>query len=225
LFTVSGLVTWGAGVTLTKTTDTFDHRFKIGDALGGLIILGIAGSLRRDSYNRSLLRAAASLAPPNLELETADIASIPLFEGDMESAGMPEAVHTLRKQIAAADAVLIATPEYNRSIPGVLKNVIDCVSRPPDPPLTGKPVAIFGASPGPYGTIRAQHHLRTICSILAMLLLPRPEVLVPRAKEKFDLEGDLTDEATRELVRKMMLALEEWTLRRQRGKEAAGTGT
>ena len=188
-----------------------------------LRVLGIAGSLRRDSYNRSLLRAAASLAPPGLELETADIASIPLFDGDLEAAGMPEAVRKLRQQIRAADAVLIATPEYNRSIPGVLKNVIDWASRSPDQPLAGKPAAIFGASSGPYGTIRAQHHLRTICSILGMLVLPRPEVLVSLAKDKFDSQGELSDSATRESIRKMMLALEEWTLRLQRGKEAAET--
>jgi len=186
-----------------------------------LQVLGIAGSLRRGSYNRALLRAAAAVAPDGLRLEIAEIGSIPLFDADLEASGTPEPVQTFRRRIVEADALLIATPEYNRSIPGVLKNAIDWASRPPNQPLAGKPLGIFGASDGQWGTVRAQVHLRAICSALGMLVLARPELMVSHAHQKFDAAGELTDEPTRELLRKYLVALRDWTLRLQRGLEAS----
>jgi chromate reductase, NAD(P)H dehydrogenase (quinone) len=184
-----------------------------------LHVLGIAGSLRAGSYNRALLRAAATLLPEGMMLETAEIGDIPLYDADLEAKGIPEVVKQLKMKMAAADAVLIATPEYNYSIPGVLKNAIDWVSRAPDPPLTGKPAAIMGASMGMMGTVRSQLHLRQVCVFLNVLLMNKPEVLVARAQEKFGADGTLTDEPTREAVRKLLVALRDWTLFVQRGRE------
>jgi chromate reductase len=180
----------------------------------GLRVLGIAGSLRAGSYNRALLRAARELAPEGMGISTFDLAPIPLYNADVQAQGDPEPVVALKAAIQEADALLIATPEYNYSIPGVLKNAIDWASRPPDTsPLNGKPVAIMGASTGNYGTARAQMHLRQVCILTNMLPVNRPEVLVFRAQEKFDAEGQLIDEATRQFVRKLLEALAEWTLR------------
>jgi len=129
--------------------------------------------------------------------------------------GFPKPVQQFRERIAAADALLIATPEYNFSIPGVLKNAIDWASRPPDPPLNGKPVAMMGASTGNFGTARAQMHLRQVCVFCNMFPFNKPEVLLMRAKEKFDADGRLTDETARGLIRDLLLALVEWTRRLQ----------
>ena len=176
-------------------------------------VLGIAGSLREGSYNRSLLRAAEELLPEGMELQAFDLAPIPLYDADVEARGWPEPVRHFRERIAAADALLIATPEYNWSVPGVLKNAIDWASRPPDTPLAGKPVGIMGASTGPWGTVRAQLHLRQMFVYTNSLALNQPFVFVPRAEDKFDAEGRLTDEATRAQVRKLLEALEGWTRR------------
>jgi chromate reductase, NAD(P)H dehydrogenase (quinone) len=177
-----------------------------------LHVLGIAGSLRAGSYNRMLLRAASSLLPDDMTLEFAEIAAIPLYNADLEAQALPESVQTLKERIRAADALLIATPEYNYSIPGVLKNALDWASRPPDPPLQGKPTAIMGASQGLFGTVRAQMQLRQVAVVTNMLILNRPEVLVPRAQEKFSPEGDLLDEKTAEAVRRLLSALKDWTV-------------
>jgi chromate reductase len=174
-------------------------------------VLGFSGSLRKDSYNTALLRAAAELLPDGMTLETFDLSPIPLYNDDVRTAGYPDAVKDFRSRIAAADALLIATPEYNYSIPGVLKNALDWASRPPDPPLNGKPVAIMGASPGNFGTVRAQMHLRQVCVYTNMFPINKPEVLVARAQEKFDAEGRLTDETTRGFVRDLLIALADWT--------------
>lgn len=176
-------------------------------------VLGIAGSLRVGSYNRALLRAAVSLVPEGMTIETAEIDLIPLYNGDVEASGVPLPVQDLKQRIARADALLFATPEYNHSVPGVLKNAIDWVSRPPDPPLGGKPTAIMGASPGPFGTLRAQLHLRQIGVTTDMLILNKPQVHVSKAREKFDSLGDLTDEPTRKAVGELLFALKAWTLR------------
>src|ERR1700688_2330826 len=137
-------------------------------------VLGICGSLRKGSYNRMGLNAAAELLPPGMTLETFDIAPIPLYNEDVRAAGFPKPVEELRAKILAADALLFATPEYNFSMPGVLKNAIDWASRPPDQPFNAKPVAIMGASPGPVGTGRAQYHLRQSCVFLNMLPVNKP---------------------------------------------------
>ncbi len=178
-----------------------------------LRVLAIAGSLRRGSYNRGVLRAAKDLAPEGLELESFDLSMIPLYDGDVEKQGFPPSVQELRERIRAADAVLIATPEYNYSVPGVLKNSIDWASRPPDQPFRDKPVAIVGATPGGFGTTRAQHHLRQSFVFLNARVLSRPELLIAGAAEKFDADGRLVDEKTRKLLGELLLALGAWTRR------------
>ncbi len=177
-------------------------------------ILGIAGSLRRASWNHGLLRAANELLPEGVTLEIADLAPIPMFNQDQE-ADLPESVRYFKSRIVAADALLIATPEYNYSIPGVLKNAIDWASRPPrESPFAGKPLAIMGAG-GLFGSVRAQLHLRQICSHLDMLAVNRPEVRIVRGWEKFDADGNLTDETSRKEVHMLIEALVKWTHRLQ----------
>ena len=180
-------------------------------------VLGISGSLRKGSYNTALLKAASELLPEGMTLEVFDLSSIPLYNDDVRALGYPKPVQEFRDRIAAADALLIATPEYNYSIPGVLKNAIDWASRPPDPPLDGKPVAIMGASTGNFGTVRAQMHLRQVCVFCNMFPLNKPEVLVMRAQEKFDASGRLVDETTRGFVRDLLTVLVDWTQRLQSG--------
>jgi chromate reductase len=152
-----------------------------------------------------------------------DLSPIPLYNADVQAQGDPGPVVALKAAIREADALLIATPEYNYSIPGVLKNAIDWASRPPDmSPLNGKPVAIMGVSTGSFGTARAQMHLRQVCVLTNMLPLNRPEVLVFRAQEKFDAEGQLMDETTRQFVRTLLEGLAEWTSRLRRGTTSVG---
>ena len=184
-----------------------------------LHVLGIAGSLRKGSYNRAVLRAATALAPPGMRIETFDLAPIPLYNEDVRQAGYPPAVADLRTRMADADAVLIVTPEYNYSMPGVLKNVIDWASRPPDQPFNAKPVAIMGASPGRLGTARAQYHLRQSLLSLNALVLNRPEVMIAGVNKLIDEEGRLTDETTVDFVRQLLAGLAEWT--RKLGAPAA----
>jgi chromate reductase len=187
-----------------------------------LVVCGIAGSLRRGSYNQALLRAAGELAPPGMELRVFDrLAEIPLFSEDVEAEGDPEPVQALKRAIAEADALLVATPEYNFGVPGVLKNAIDWASRPPGSSvLAGKPAAVMGASPGTVGTARAQLQLRQAFVFTDTPTLPQPEVLVFRAHEKFDAEGRLTDEATRRFVGLLLRRLAEWTHRVRRAEMA-----
>jgi chromate reductase len=178
-------------------------------------VLGISGSLRRGSYNTGLLYAAAELLPEHMRLEVFDLAPIPMFNQDLEME-VPEPVRALKAHVAAADALLIATPEYNYSISGVLKNAIDWASRPrKETPLQGKPLAIIGAG-GRFGTARAQMHLRQIAVHLDMHALNRPELLVPFASEKFNADGRLVDAPTREQLAAVLEALAAWT-RRLRG--------
>jgi chromate reductase len=179
-----------------------------------LTILGIAGSLRRASLHRGLIRAAVEMAPAGLAVTAYDLADIPMYNGDVEALGDPEPVAAFKRAIAAADALLIATPEYNHCVPGMLKNAIDWASRPARASvLTGKPVAIMGASPGRGGTARAQAQLRDGLAYTNGFVLPLPEVLVDEARDKFDADGDLTDEATRAEIRDLLLALAAWTRR------------
>lgn len=178
-----------------------------------LKVLGISGSLRKGSFNTAALRAAIELAPEGMAIERGDISALPLYDEDLRAAGFPPPVQRLRDQIAAADALLFVTPEYNYSVPGVLKNAIDWASRPPDQPFAGKPAAIMGASPGMIGTARAQYHLRQSCVFLDMHLVNKPEVMIAGAAGKFDAEGRLTDEPTRGFIRDLLAALAAWTLR------------
>ena len=181
-------------------------------------VFGISGSLRRGSFNTAALRAAQELAPAGMEVEIYEsLRDIPPYDDDVRQAqGYPAPVEDLRARIKAADALLIATPEYNYSVPGVLKNAIDWASRPPEQPFDGKPVAIMGASPGAVGTARAQYHLRQMFVYLNGLLLNRPEVMIGQANARFDAEGRLTDEKTREFVQALLVALRDWTVRLRR---------
>ena len=192
--------------------------------------LAIPGSLRRGSYNRAVLHAARELQPPGMDIEIADLSPLPFYNEDAEAAGWPDAVATLRRQVAAADALLIATPEYNYSVPGVLKNALDWLSRAdrqhPEnkPPLDGKPLGIVGASTGQFGTTRAQLHLRQICVYTNLLPMNKPEVLIGHAADKFDAQGQLTDIATRSFLRTFLQALLVWTRRHTAGRVAGSTG-
>ena len=187
-----------------------------------LTFLGIAGSLRRASYNRGLIRAAIEGGAPGVEVIAYDLTEIPMFNADVEADGEPLPVADFKRAIAAADALLIATPEYNHCVPGVLKNAIDWASRPARRSvLTGKPVAIMGASTGRGGTARAQAHLRDGLAYTNGLVLPLPEVLVDFAGEKFDEDGNLTDQETREEIRDLLVSLAAWTRRLGTGDEAS----
>jgi chromate reductase len=176
-------------------------------------ILGFAGSLRKDSYNKALLRAALELVPQSVELEIFDLEGIPLFNQDLELQPA-EKVQEFKAKIRAADAILISTPEYNYSIPGVLKNAIDCASRPyGDNAFAHKPVAIMGASIGMMGTARAQYHLRQCFVFLTCFALNHPEVMVPFVQEKINKDGKLTDQKTIDQIRQLIENLVAWTRR------------
>ena len=178
-----------------------------------IFILGFAGSLRKGSYNRSLLRAAAELVPEGALFEIFDLEGIPLFNQDLEGQP-PEKVREFKTKIKSADAILIATPEYNYSVPGVLKNAIDWASRPyGDNAFDGKPLALMGGSIGMLGTARAQYHLRQTCVFLNVYPLNQPEVMVPFVDKKVDETGRLTDEKTREKIGELMASLIAWTER------------
>lgn len=183
-------------------------------------ILGIAGSLRKDSYNRGALRAAAELVPDGAEIEIYDIDGFPGYDQD-DDQDPPAKVTEFKTKIREADAILIASPEYNYSIPGVLKNAIDWASRPyGDSAWDGKPAAIMGASPGAIGTARMQYHLRQVMVFLNMFPINKPEVMIGKCAEKFDSEGNLTDEKTKEFIAKMLEALVDWTKRLSEGKNS-----
>ncbi|MGD1118843.1 MAG: NAD(P)H-dependent oxidoreductase [Dehalococcoidales bacterium] len=174
-------------------------------------ILGFAGSLRKNSYNRGLLRAAAELLPKDARLEIFDLEGIPPFNQDLE-ASMPEKVREFKSRIRAADAILVATPEHNYSLPGVLKNAIDWASRPSgDNSFDGKPAAIISASTGMLGGARAQYHLRQVFVFLNMHPVNKPEAFVTFAAQKFDEHGNLTDEKTREVIKALLDALVTWS--------------
>jgi len=183
-----------------------------------LTILGIPGSLRRASYNRAALRAAQELAPEDARIEVFELDGIPPYNQDEE--GQPPArVSLLKSRIRAADAILLVTPEYNYSLPGVLKNAIDWASRPyEDNSWAGKPVAVMGASSGAQGTARAQYHLRQVFVFLEMLPLNKPEVMIADASHRFDPQGNLTDENTRKHIERLLESLVAWTRRLEHKK-------
>jgi chromate reductase, NAD(P)H dehydrogenase (quinone) len=170
-------------------------------------ILGIAGSLRKGSFNRALLKAAQGALPAGASLEIAELHGIPVFSEDDEK-NPPQAAVDFKKKVRAADAILFATPEYNYSIPGGLKNAIDWASRPyGDSAWLGKPAAIIGASIGRFGSARAQYHLRQVCVYLDMPVINQPEVMIGNASEYFDQQGNLTHESSRKMLRELLEAL------------------
>jgi chromate reductase, NAD(P)H dehydrogenase (quinone) len=174
-------------------------------------ILAFAGSLRKSSYNKALIRAAVELAPQNVAIEVFDLEGIPPFNQDFESTPVQRVIE-FKTKIKNADALLIATPEYNYSIPGVLKNAIDCASRPyKDNSLKGKPVAIVSASSGKLGGARAQYHLRQSFVFLNMFPVNQPEVILASAADNVDGQGRLTNELTRTLIKQLIEGLVDWT--------------
>jgi len=182
----------------------------------GLRVLGFAGSLRRGSLNKALLAAAQELAPAGMAVEIFDLAEVPLYDEDLRQSGLPEAVAALRAGIAEADAVLIATPEYNFSFSGVVKNAIDWASRPPDQPFAGKPIAILGASPSRLGTARAQYQLRQCFIYLDGRVMNRPEMMLGDARQAFDEAGRLTEPKAREHLAAYLAALTDFARERDR---------
>ena len=184
---------------------------------GSVTVFGIAGSLRRGSYNAALLAALPELAPKSMTIETerAAIGDFPLYNADVQSEeGFPAAVERLGSRIRGADGNVIVTPEYNYSVPGVLKNAIDWLSRLPDQPFKGKPMALQSASPSLLGGARAQYHLRQTLVFVEALVMPKPEIFVTQASGKIDeASGRLTDETTREVIAKQLVAFEAFIRR------------
>jgi chromate reductase, NAD(P)H dehydrogenase (quinone) len=184
--------------------------------MADLKILGIPGSLRQASFNRYALVAAQSLLPSGVSLDIFSLDGIPAYNQDLDKQP-PARVVELKARIRAADAILFATPEYNYSVPGVLKNAIDWASRPyGDSAWQGKPVAVMSASVGAFGGARAQYHLRQSFVFLNMYPVNQPEVVIPAAAQRFNERGDLTDEVARDLIRKLLAELVAWTTKLRR---------
>ena len=176
-------------------------------------LIGISGSLRKQSYNSGALRAVGSLVPEDMTFDVADITDLPFFNADIEQAGFPDAVKAFRSRAAAADALIFAVPEYNFSLSGVLKNALEWLSRPPDPPTNGKACAVFGASVSPLGTARGQFHFRHVCVSLNMVPVNVPHVDIANAKAKFDAQSRLTDEASLAALRQLLQELKALAMR------------
>ncbi len=180
-------------------------------------LLGIAGSLRAKSFNRMLLAYAARTAPEGTTIEIFDLKPIPFFDQDVEAQGYPDAVAKLHAAVGAADGVLIATPEYNSGIPGVLKNALDWMSRPPGKSTcAGKPVAVMGTGPGMSGTLRAQTSILPVLTGMGMLPLVGANTAVPNAGAVFDAEGNLTDERAKSTLANQLKAFAAWIERLKR---------
>jgi chromate reductase, NAD(P)H dehydrogenase (quinone) len=184
--------------------------------MADLKVLGISGSLRTNSFNSAALRTCAELMPAGMKLSYARIDDIPLFNQDVFDAGLPESAKRFRAEVAAADGLLIASPEYNFSVPAALKNAIDWGSRAPSQVFQDKPIAIFSASGGPLGGARVQYDLRRILGQLWGHVLPRPEVFIGNAAGKFDAQGRLADETTRKFLSELLTGLQAWIVRMQR---------
>lgn len=169
-------------------------------------LVGLCGSLRSASLNRATLNAVAEVLPPTLSLKVHDFRDVPVFDADEQARALPACVVAIAEAMRAADGVLIASPEYNFSIPGGLKNLIDWLSRLPDQPFKLKPVAIMGAATGPLGTARMQYDLRRVLHCLEAQVLLKPEIFIGQAAGKFDSNGRLTDEPTRQILKQQMAA-------------------
>jgi chromate reductase, NAD(P)H dehydrogenase (quinone) len=179
-------------------------------------ILAIAGSLRQGSYNQGLLRAAQEVAPDWVEVQCFDIGTLPFFNEDIEAAGDPEPVRRFKDAIRASNALLIATPEYNGSVPGILANAIDWASRPTGRSvMRNKPVAVMGAVLGKSGSANAQAILRGVLGRIGAIVVPDPQVLVPHVSKLFDEQVNLRDEGTREEIRQLVEAVAHWCRRIQ----------
>jgi chromate reductase, NAD(P)H dehydrogenase (quinone) len=176
-------------------------------------LLGISGSLREQSYNSAALSLVGSVLPEGMEFYIASLVDVPFYNADVEQRGFPAAVESFRRKVAAADALIFAVPEYNFSVPGVLKNALEWLSRPPESPTNGKPCAVFGASVSPLGTARGQFHFRHICVSLNMIPVNAPHVDITNAKTKFDAQGRLTDQASIDLIRQLVGELRNLTIR------------
>ena len=179
-------------------------------------VLGISGSLRKHSFNTAALRACRELLPQGMTLEIAEIGDLPMFNQDVFDAGLPESVKRFRAEVAAADGVLLACPEYNFSLTAALKNAIDWASRPPNQSWQEKPVAIFSCSQGPLGGARVQYDVRRILGQLWAHVLPRPEVFIGSAPGKFDKDGRLVDETSRKFLGELLAGFGPWITRMQR---------
>jgi chromate reductase len=175
-------------------------------------LFGISGSLRKQSYNSGALRAVPALLPDGMTFEVAELADVPFYNADVEQTGFPEAVKEFRARVSGADALIFAVPEYNFSLPGVLKNALEWLSRPPHPPVNGKPCAVFGASVSPLGTARGQFHFRHVCVSLNMVVVNVPHVDITNAKTKFDAQSQLTDQAALDALRQLLQELKTLTL-------------
>lgn len=175
-----------------------------------LDIVGLCGSLRQGSVNRAALRLAGQQMPSTMALEIVEWRDIPAYDDDLKAAGMPSSVAALAERLHRADGIVLATPEYNFSIPGAFKNMIDWISRMPDHPFGLKPVALLSASPGPIGGARMQYDLRKVLLFLNAMPLAKPEIFIGHAFTKFDAEGHCTDETTRKFVGGQMAAFEIW---------------
>jgi chromate reductase, NAD(P)H dehydrogenase (quinone) len=173
-------------------------------------IVAFSGSLRKSSFNTAAIKAAAQLMPDNCTLELLDISDLPHYNQELDGDNPPKAVLALAQKVAKADAVLFATPEYNYSVPGVLKNAIDWLSRQQPQPFSGKPAAIISASMSLFGGARAQYHLRQIMIYLDVHFVNKPEVMIAGAHEKFNATGELEDELTRDFIKQLMTALVSW---------------
>ena len=184
--------------------------------MADLKVLGISGSLRKGSYNTAALRTCAELMPAGMTLTYARIDDLPLFNQDVFDAGLPEPAKRFRAEVAAADGLLIASPEYNFSVTAALKNAIDWGSRAPSQVFQDKPVAIFSATTGPVGGVRNQYDLRRILTQLWGHVLPRPEVFIGNAQTKFDAQGRLADETTRKFLSDLLAGFKDWIVRMQR---------
>jgi chromate reductase len=176
-------------------------------------VLALSGSLRKGSYNTMLLHTAKELAPAGMSINIYDLAPIPMYNDDVRVAGYPPVVQEFRSTIAASDAIFFASPEYNYSVSGVLKNAIDWASRAPNMPFDGKTAAIVGASGGALGTARSQRDLRWIMSGLNVYVVNLPHVYVGAAAQKFDAAGKLTDQASRDFIKQLLDNLRDLTLR------------
>ena len=176
-------------------------------------LLGISGSLRAQSYNSGALFVVASVLPEDMEFDVASLSDLPFYNADVEQRGFPAVVESFRRNVAAADALIFAVPEYNFSVSGVLKNALEWLSRPPNPPTNGKPCAVFGASVSPLGTARGQFHFRHICVSLNMIAVNTPHVDITNAKTKFDAQGRLTDRASIDLIRQLVGELRNLAIR------------
>jgi chromate reductase, NAD(P)H dehydrogenase (quinone) len=172
-------------------------------------VLGISGSLRKQSYNTALLTVARGLAPAGMAFSEADLSAIPPYNEDVYAEGFPDAVATFREQIATADGLLIASPEYNYGMSGVIKNAVDWASRPPDQPFDGKPVAMLGASAGKLGTALAQNQLRQVLVGLNARIVSRPQVFISGAGQIFDENGGLLDDAAKGLIGQLLVSLQD----------------